>query len=227
MLWHVFSHVHLENGKIPTRKISILRYFSCSGYARFNYLLIFSAFGNAKNALIRNIKLKNILKGINAHGRAIWEGLGKSTLVSTLVSGTYENLKKIAESLAEPVQKLWEDFKDFTKRTGETIANTAKEWMRNAKDMINRLGEMIDRKIDDVSDAAKRFYDDLKDSMKRLRDKISDAYDDFKKRMRDFWDKLKDKATELFDDFLDWIRSFDPVRFSPFLVFIRFSFIRS
>ena len=226
MLWHVFSHVKLENGKIQTRKISIFRYFSCSGYARFNYLLIFSAIGNAKNALIRNIKLKNILKGINAHGRAIWEGLGKSTLVSTLVSGTYENLKKIAESLAEPAQKLWEDFKDFTKRTGETIANTAKEWMRNAKDMINRLGEMIDRKIDDVSDAAKRFYDDLKDSMKRLRDEISDAYDDFKKSMQDLWDRLKDKAKELFDDFLDWIRSFDPVSVSLILICFHFYLIK-
>lgn len=194
-------------------------------YVKFNFS--FLAFGNKKNPLIRNIKLKNILKGANAHGKALWEGLKKSVKVSERVNKIYDNLKKIGESLAEPAQKLWEDFKDFTKRTGETIANTAKEWMRNAKDMINRLGEMIDRKIDDVSDAAKRFYDDLKDSMKRLRDKISDAYDDFKKRMRDFWDKLKDKAAELFDDFLDWIRSFDPVRFSPFLVFIRFSFIRS
>ena len=45
------------------------------------------------------------MKGINAHERAIWEGLGKSALASTLVSRTYENLQKIAESLAEPAQK--------------------------------------------------------------------------------------------------------------------------
>ena len=76
------------------------------------------------------------MKGINGHGRAIWEGLGKSALVSTLVSKTYENLKKTGESLAESEQKLWEDFKDLTKRAAEIITNTAKKWMRNAKDII-------------------------------------------------------------------------------------------
>ena len=84
-------------------------------------------FGNAKNALIRNIKLVNILKGVNAHGRATWEALGKSALVSTLVSETYNYLEKGPKSLAEPAKKTWGNFKDFTKRAGESIANTVKE----------------------------------------------------------------------------------------------------
>ena len=149
------------------------------------YLLIFSGFGNAKKVLMRNTKPKNILKGIYARAKAISKSLGKSALISTLVTKTYEYLKEGVKSLAEPAKKLWKDFKDFTKRAGESIANTAKEWMRNAKDMIKQLREMICRKIDDISDATKRFYDDLKDKMRRLRNQISDAYNDFKKSMQD------------------------------------------